>query len=222
MCAGVEPQQAPITVDAEPAHLARVRRHHRRACRRRRSGRRSTCGRPALRLGDQEPPATLLRHRGIAVAESRSGPRPQFAPTAVAPKPAIAGDGLRGRDAHHRAAVRVEAHRRPRPELGGVRPRRLDGGLDLGQVAHGLDQDEVERRRPRARDLLREERLGLLGRQRAERREELARRADVAGDEDRRGVATRARSPPRLVQLVTRSSSPCIASRGGCRRTCWS
>ena len=59
-----------------------------------------------------------------------------------------------------------------------------DGGRDLAEVAHRLDQHRVDAAVAESEELLGEEGLRLVGGHGAERREQLTGRAEVAGDQD--------------------------------------
>ena len=95
--------------------------------------------------------------------------------------------------------------------LAGGRDRRLD----LGEVAHGLDQHQVDAAVAQPGQLLGEDRLRLGGVHGAERGHQLAGRAEVAGDEGAVLVGDLAREPAAAsLSSWTRSPRPCMSSRG--------
>ena len=103
----------------------------------------------------------------------------------------------RHRRADKGASARFEAHGDPDGQVG-VLLRGEHRGLDLVQIAHGLDDDEVGPGLRARGDLLPEGLVGLLEAQRAEGLEQLAERADVQGHLDGqipRGHAGAANAP---------------------------
>ena len=92
----------------------------------------------------------------------------------------------------------------------------LDGGLDLDEVGHRLDPDEVHAARDERSGLLGEDVDGLVVVERAGRRDDRAAGPDVAGDER---VATdridlvRSRIAAVWLSSATRSWSPWRPSR---------
>ena len=114
---------------------------------------------------------------------SSSGPLPQLPPTASAPHAVSDATACSGRDAHHRVAARVEGHRGDQGDPGRHAPDALDGGLDLGQVGHRLDPDEVDATGHERGSLLGEDVDRLVVVERPGRGEDRAARTDVAGDQ---------------------------------------
>ena len=153
-----------------------------------------------------------------------SGPRPQLAPDGVRSGRRQAGHRVARADAHHRAQVGVEAHRDHDRQVGRDLPGRGQRGLGLAEVAQRLDQHQVDPALDQRRELLGEQRLGLLGRHGAR-----AAPAAPRSGRGRRPRAARARRPP-TARSAPRSGSPRPAGRrgracpaaGGCRRRCWS
>ena len=144
----------------------------------------TTCGSPALDW------ATSSRPSGRASASCAGDGRHLVgAAAAVGADRVDAGLGERrdrvaGPDAHHRAQVGVERQRRDHRQVGYDGPGGRDRRLHLAEVAHRLDQHDVDAAVAQPAQLLLEELLGVLRRHRAERLEQLAGRAEVAGDED--------------------------------------
>ena len=140
-----------------------------------------------------------LGHAGVGFRDEddvgRDGPHSTHDPdelvgavAAVAPDgvgaPGIeCDDRLLGRDAHHRVAARVEGHRRDERDPGRHPPNALDGGLDLDEIGHRLDPDQVHAARDERRRLLGEDVDGLVVLERPGRSHDRPGRADVAGDE---------------------------------------
>ena len=101
----------------------------------------------------------------------------------------------------------------------------LDGRLDLGEVGHRLDPDEVDAAGDQRGGLLAEDVDRLVVGERPERLDDLAGRPDVAGDE--RVTAGRVdlgaeqdrRGPVQLVDAVGVAAQAGAAP--GSRRTCW-
>ena len=154
-------------------------------------------GQAGVRLGEQEQPLGPVRdhllHHRLHVVDAAA---------AVGADTGHAHLGERlhrlgRRDAHHRVPVGVEAERDDHLEIG----RHLMGcahdRLGLGQVAHRLGQDQVGARARERLDLLGERRLGVLRRQRPQRLDQLAGRADVARDQHAELVRHAARDPDR-------------------------
>ncbi len=147
---------------------------------------------------------------------------------------AVGADGVRagrgqvghriGRaDAHHRAQVGVEAHRDDDRQVGRDLLRGGQRRVGLAQVAQSLDQHQVDAALDQRRELLGEQRLGLLGGHGAERRQQLAGRAEVAGDQQPVLVGHRPGDPRGApVDLGERGprGRACPAA-AGCRRRCW-
>ena len=84
-------------------------------------------------------------------------------------------------------AAGVEGHRRDQRDAGRHATDALDGGLDLGQVGHRLDPDQVDAAGHERRRLLGEDVDRLVVLERPGRRQDRAARPDVAGDQ---GVAS--------------------------------
>ena len=184
-------------------------------------------GHPGVRLGDEDD----VRVGGVHPRDDRDAARrgrcrscrrPRRRPTRRAPRPpapAMTPIIVWPRVSKVIVAMRAMPGRRLADAL--------DGGLDLVEVGHRLDPDEVhaagdERGRLLAEDVDRD-----LVVERAERRDDLAARADVAGDEGacRRRRRTSARSedrggPVELVDAVREAVQARAAA--GCHRTCWS
>ena len=147
---------------------------------------------PALDLATRTTSGAAARILAMT-GMSSSGPLPQLPPIASAPQAARCRDRVLGGDAHHRVAARVEGHRRDEGDARGGLADALDGGLDLVEVGHRLDPDDVDATGDQRRGLLAEDVDRLVVVERAERRHDLAARADVAGHERRAagGVAPR-------------------------------
>ena len=137
------------------AAIARARR--RRRMRRRGGGAaRRWTGRPAAaRPGGRSAISVMI-------ASISSGPRPQFPPAPAIPRSAIRLYGGGRADAHHRVQIGVEAHGRDDLQIGRHSLRSGDRGLDLGHVAHRLDQEEVGPALGQPRGLLGEDVGGLV------------------------------------------------------------
>ena len=102
-------------------------------------------------------------------------------------------DRLLGRHAHHRVAAGVEGHRGDQGDARGGAPDALDGGLDLVEVGHRLDPDEV--------DAAGDERRGLLAEDVDGDRRSRACRAARRSRRSGRCRRPRARCPPAASHL---------------------
>ena len=79
------------------------------------------------------------------------------------------GHGACGRDSHHRPEVGVEAERGDDGKVRSGGSRRAHRSLHLREVAHGLDQDEVDATLDEPAELVFEDRLSRAGIEVAER-----------------------------------------------------
>ena len=114
------------------------------------------------------------------------------------------GHGLHGHgggDPHHRAEVGVEAERGEHGKAGSLLARCRDGRLDLGEVAHRLDEDAVDTTGDETADLLAEHLGCRVDGEIAHRLHELTRRSDVTEDEGA-GMTVRHAAPQLGSSLV--------------------
>ena len=142
-CAGVLPQQPPM-IDAPASRIATAAAAIVAGSDSVDGAHVDELGHPRVGLGDEDrvgiggahPLDDRDRARRV---RCRSCRRPRRRPTRSSDATACSG-----RDAHHRVAAGVERHRRDERDAGRHAADALDGGLDLGQVGHRLDPDEVD------------------------------------------------------------------------------
>ena len=192
MCAGVEPQQPPTR--STPSSASRA------ACTAMSPGVASyskwsptTCGRPAFDCAIRSRPAgracSHLRRDDLHLA----GTTTAVGAHSVGTRCGQVHHGVGRADAHHGAHVGVEAHRHRDRKVGCDLSRRSECRVGLTEVAQRLDEHQVDPALDQRSELLGEERLRLLERHGPERRQQLARRAEVAGDEQPALVCHRSR-----------------------------
>ena len=180
-----------------------------------------------VRLGDEH----RVRARAACICAmtgiSSSGPLPQLPPIASAPQAAQAPrrPARARRPSSCGRGCRTSSSRRGRSP-GDDATDALDGGLDLVEVGHRLDPDQVDAAGDRARPPAR-------GRRRRRSRSRAC-RAERRSRRSARCRRRRARVPPAALTSArariaavrfsssTRSSGRGARGEAGCRRTCWS
>ena len=169
-------------------------------------------GMPALDLATSRASGVGGPHPGYH-AEQLVGPVAAVATDRVRAPRGQGDDRLLRRDAHHRVAAGVEGHRGDQRDANRDAPDTLDRRLDLGQVGHRLDPDQVHTTGHQGGGLLGKDVDGLAVVERAGRRHDRPARPDVSGDQcaSPPWASTSPRSRIAAVWLIsaTRSSSRC-------------